>query len=1077
MGEDSGLAAHTEEMTQAQLFLDAAYDQLDFRRGDLVRSDLSFSDPEWVQKGDWAALAKHVGADRVFFVKENPVVVFAKHDSDDPEALRQLFRKVWCMSRPNLLFLASPGALAVYDLTKAPARIPDEWRKHEALDTVSDVSKVAERLKAYHRAQIETGKLFEERRFGTAKHRADKSLIQDLRTVRAGLITEGLANENLKYAHALIGRSIFIRYLEDRGVLTRKYFHKIAEGNRKWRNILESSSDTPYANPEMDEVCYVKVLESKEFTYALFRQLAEDFNGDMFPEDEDEEKVVTQNHLTLLQGFLRGDPEAQRKLFFWAYKFDIIPIELVSSIYEEFYTTQTGDKDGKGTHYTPSALVEFLLSQVLTSHCLQTNPVILDPACGSGIFLVEAFRRIVRYRTQEQRGRPLDAGQLRRILRNQIRGIDINPEAIRVAAFSLYLALLHYQEPKDILEQIEMHNRLPYLVKPRDGEPRKEGGEYLDILQAENAFSSKVDMKVKVDVVVGNPPWGDVSTTDKEGRAQAKVALEWCSSSTFPVGDRERSQAFIWRAMNLLKEGGSAGMLVSSGVLHKHSPKSKEFREKWLSEVSLEQVVHFAHVRHVFFPSANAPFASVVFRCSPAGSNGDTFMYASVKKTAVVDGTQSVILSKNDMHYVRQRDMAANDASWKILWWGNHHDKALIESIMMNTPLESIVDLKNSGQGFKKASAKKSAGWLSQYRELPLECVTRYGDLDLGRLRSVPRMVESRGVKGAYSGLRLLVRQGIRERGEPKGQVIARVVEEEFCFTNSINSIHLREKSHDRYMTILGILWSSLARYFLFLSSSSWGLWHNQLHLDEILSMPVRFVSDDRVQKEVLGCVGKLREVYARAVVDDLQIRALESQLDNAVFNLYELSESERDLVRDMCEVGIPFFYDPKDSRAACPVVLRHLAKREGRSSDLDEDTDDRLDIHGYLHVFLRIWNRELEPEAEFSWRVIAPGYPTPMLAVVLSTQNKGGAQSKRVTHSDEDEWRNLLRRLAEDVRVPFHSDRIYVDGIVRVVSPTQIVIIKRNEGRFWTRSAAREDAEATLLKAMHLDGVNGESV
>jgi len=111
------------------------------------------------------------------------------------------------------------------------------------------------------------------------------------------------------------------------------------------------------------------------------------------------------------------------------------------------------------------------------------------------------------------------------------------------------------------------------------------------------------------------------------------------------------------------------------------------------------------------------------------------------------------------------------------------------------------------------------------------------------------------------------------------------------------------------------------------------------------------------------------------------------------------------------------------------------------------------------------------------SWRVIAPGYPTPMLAVVLSTQNKGDPQSKRVTHSDEDEWRNLLRGLAEDVRVPFHSDHIYVDGIVRVVSPTQIIIIKRNEGRLWTRSAAREDAEATLLKAMYLDGVNGESV
>jgi hypothetical protein len=40
---------------------------------------------------------------------------------------------------------------------------------------------------------------------------------------------------------------------------------------------------------------------------------------------------------------------------------------------------------------------------------------------------------------------------------------------------------------------------------------------------------------------------------------------------------------------------------------------------------------------------------------------------------------------------------------------------------------------------------------------------------------------------------------------------------------------------------------------------------------------------------------------------------------------------------------------------------------------------------------------------------------------------------------------------------------------MIRVVSDTQIIIIKRNEMRLWTRSMAREDAEATLLQAIHL--------
>jgi hypothetical protein len=49
----------------------------------------------------------------------------------------------------------------------------------------------------------------------------------------------------------------------------------------------------------------------------------------------------------------------------------------------------------------------------------------------------------------------------------------------------------------------------------------------------------------------------------------------------------------------------------------------------------------------------------------------------------------------------------------------------------------------------------------------------------------------------------------------------------------------------------------------------------------------------------------------------------------------------------------------------------------------------------------------------------------------------------------------------------PFDARRIFIDGIMRIVTPTDIVIIKRNEQRFWTRSAARDDAEATMLRAM----------
>ena len=61
-----------------------------------------------------------------------------------------------------------------------------------------------------------------------------------------------------------------------------------------------------------------------------------------------------------------------------------------------------------------------------------------------------SFRRIVRYRVQQQNGEMPTPEELRQILREQIRGIEINEEAVCIAAFSLYLALLHYQEPPTI---------------------------------------------------------------------------------------------------------------------------------------------------------------------------------------------------------------------------------------------------------------------------------------------------------------------------------------------------------------------------------------------------------------------------------------------------------------------------------------------------------------------------------------------------------------------------------------------------------------------------------------------------
>jgi hypothetical protein len=89
------------------------------------------------------------------------------------------------------------------------------------------------------------------------------------------------------------------------------------------------------------------------------------------------------------------------------------------------------------------------------------------------------------------------------------------------------------------------------------------------------------------------------------------------------------------------------------------------------------------------------------------------------------------------------------------------------------------------------------------------------------------------------------------------------------------------------------------------------------------------------------------------------------------------------------------------------------------------------------------------------------------MLALLFTTEIKGDMLSE-VETSDEEEWANLLGVCEKVLRQPV-SRRVYIDGIVRAVTDTNIIIIKRNERRLWSKSMAYEDAEATLLQAIQL--------
>jgi hypothetical protein len=1058
---------------------------------------------DWVDKGDWQTLAAQVGAESIFFVDRDPVVVFAKVQDSSPEHLRTLYERVWCMSRPQLLFLASPGQLSVFDLTKAPPKQEESITgRNRLISIAASIGEVQSKLGNYHRERVETGVVFGEERFSNSANRSDRALIRDLKTVReqlsAVVIHPGSKRPELRHLHSLIGRAIFIRYLEDREILLPSYYENIASRRKEWGRLLAQAPSAPALEPRLAENRFLRVLQNKEFTYALFEQMAVDFNGDTFPIDDEEQDRIQQEHLDKLRGFLLGSTSQQGELFFFAYRFDVIPIELISTIYEEFYNERKGKERNQGSHYTPPALVEFVLARTLTPEVLAKRPRVIDAACGSGIFLVESFRRIVRHLFAEQNGKRVSKPQLRKILRNQIAGMDINEEAVRIAAFSLYLAFLHYQSPREINDE----RCLPHLKwvskeEKKRHERKSPGAQFFDILLHANSFevmTGKYPGEISHrfgaasgTVVVGNPPWGYPKKEDEEGRKALAATTAWCDPRQGrPVGDKELSQAFIHLTLALLREGGRAGLLVSSGVFFKHHENSRSFRRIWLKSARLEHVVNFAHVRHIFFSGSQreakgiSPFISVIFEKKKLDLQFEDvrFEYWSAKRTAMVANTQSVVLSHGDMHWLSQRDCLQNEKLWKIYWWGGHRDEALIRRLDAEKRMSDLPALVQgatitSGRGFEVLSTGRPSDWLKEYKELPAKLLTKYGPQSLRGAREVPDRVYRKGQREIYSGRRLLVGRGIKSGGF----ITARFETKKYCFRNSIHGVRFNGLDRCQEAVITAIFWSSLARYYYFATIGSWGLWHDEIHLENIQEMPIRFPDDTKLRERLTGVVEEFQNLQFDAEGMPLasaqvlrQVPELEQELDEAVFELYELTNGERDLVRDMCTVGLDLFYRNQNSDSLREVI--RPPNGIGTMTDLREDGDG---LSAYLLIFLKVWNAELGPDAEFVWGVLSPPSGAPLIAVSFTTHYK----SQSVTGTNEDEgrlWRAVLGKLGQMSRTQVHSARIFVDSFFRYVSETEILFVKRNERRFWTRTAAREDAESALTYLMNSDSAQDGS-
>jgi hypothetical protein len=235
--------------------------------------------------------------------------------------------------------------------------------------------------------------------------------------------------------------------------------------------------------------------------------------------------------------------------------------------------------------------------------------------------------------------------------------------------------------------------------------------------------------------------------------------------------------------------------------------------------------------------------------------------------------------------------------------------------------------------------------------------------------------------------------------------------------------------------------------------------------------MPVGFPTDADLRDRIVRVVEELQELDLNpqglalgGPAAHQRLPALERELDDAVFDLYQLNTAERDLVREMCAVGLDLFYRNQRSEAVNEVI------RPDRSTGTLADVSNaKAGLRAYLRVFLESWKRELGADGELVWQVLSPPSRAPLLAISFAMHDK---KAPMANGSDAESWRNVLAKLDRSSRSPAGGSRIFIDTFFRHVGDQEILFIKRNEQRFWTRTAAREDAESTLTHLMNQEPI-----
>ncbi len=786
------------------------------------------------------------------------------------------------------------------------------------------------------------------------------------------------------------------------------------------------------------------------------------------------DEIVSKHEKTIIE---------QLHLDFRAYNFAYIPIEILSEVYEQFIE----DARKKGAIYTPEILADYLLSEVSTVKPLTEETKILDPACGSGVFLVLAYRRLIEAELAKSGESKLSDKKLKALLSN-IYGVERELDACYVAEFSLILTLLNYVNPHE-LQKIDFH--FPTLHNNTIFH-----SDFFDLegIHYDGRFWQR---GLTFNLIIGNPPWIELKDDGEE-----ELARQWMQDPVNkvkrPVSGKRVAEAFSWLVTDLLRPDGVVGLLLPASSLFNH--EAGNYRRHFFTDHYVFRITNFSNLRWILFPDNEFPAFTIVYR--PSNNTEEEkppiIHYAPLYIDQIADSRESPwVISINEQE-IQTIDASETETGetlvWKLAFFGTFQDKRAIESIKTLFPLTLSSLCSRRHWSFSQGAELRNGEMPTKYklqviddlkgkkrfqRETMAKTPYRYS-VPLYALSDIPDEMCYIRKRGGEKGLSLT--QAPHIVISPSWGSYATFSDADFLIPPRVIGIAGPEKDADNLRALALYLNSSLVSYYLFFHVPEWGVFRNARYvtLRELKKVPVPYFSSEQVRElvalhhrlvdsekqSISEAFSKVRSLQMEFLnlyqakpsgdmaVPDLLSKVSRGQkaqiekeidafhenvqrmIDTKIFDLFDIPEDIRMLVTDFVQVRLLL-----DRPMAFERVIREPDERE--LLDYARELRDELDgfVEDDTHHSISI---TYSPDII---ECIIDVVDTDTPVTLDSSIRPGDLTSSRILSE-------LSRSLREQV-----SQWIYVQRGLRLFNGPRIHLYKSPRLIDWTRTQAMNDA------------------